>query len=438
MTNATRFSTIALGCLAISFCARLAAQQASQTPPQEGNAKIEVKVNAVLVPVVVRDAQGHSVGNLKREDFRVFDKDKPQVISGFTIEKRAVLESGAKGMESAPAIPSPTVASQPVGRRERFIVFLFDDFHLDAGELLRTQKVATKMLAESLAVSDTAAVVSFSGINSGLTRDQATLQESIQKVKTQELHRHVGHTCPDIDFYQADLIINKHNDEALDAGIRDELTCAHLEPVRDYNIAERMTKGAAAQSLSIGEADIHVTLTMIREFVRRMATLPGERILILISPGFLTITQEGMVEKSQILDLAAQSDVTVNALDAHGLYSTEIDASELGSSSAHRDLMSGLRSQYHSATMNLSEDVMAELANGTGGTYFHDSNDLEGGFKSLTQAPEYVYLLEFSLEKLKSDGTYHPLKVKVNKDGLKVQARRGYFAPKPMKHQKEN
>ena len=98
--------------------------------------------------------------------------------------------------------------------------------------------------------------------------------------------------------------------------------------------------------------------------------------------------------------------------------------------------MSGVRSQYHSDTMNLSEDVMAELANGTGGTYFHNSNDLEGGFKSLTQAPEYVYLLEFSLEKVKPDGTYHPLKVKVDKDGLKLQARRGYFAPAPANNKK--
>jgi VWFA-related protein len=87
------------------------------------------------------------------------------------------------------------------------------------------------------------------------------------------------------------------------------------------------------------------------------------------------------------------------------------------------------RNPYYSDTMNLDEDVMAELADGTGGTYFHNSNDLEGGFKSLTQAAEYVYLLEFALEKVKPDGRYHPLKVKVDKDGLKVQARRGYFAP---------
>ncbi len=86
--------------------------------------------------------------------------------------------------------------------------------------------------------------------------------------------------------------------------------------------------------------------------------------------------------------------------------------------------------------MSLNENVMAELADGTGGTYFHNSNDLEGGFKRLTTGPEYLYLLEFSVKNVKQDGTYHRLKVKVDRNGLNLQARHGYFAPKPMKHKK--
>ena len=83
--------------------------------------------------------------------------------------------------------------------------------------------------------------------------------------------------------------------------------------------------------------------------------------------------------------------------------------------------------------MSLSENVMAELADGTGGTYFHNSNDLEGGFQRVTAAPECMYLLEISLQDVKADGRYHELKVKVDDKDLKVQARRGYFAPKASK-----
>jgi len=77
--------------------------------------------------------------------------------------------------------------------------------------------------------------------------------------------------------------------------------------------------------------------------------------------------------------------------------------------------------------------VMAELANGTGGTFFHNNNDLENGLKGLAAAPDYLYLLQVSLKDVKSTGTYHRLQVKVDQHDVDVQARRGYFAPKATK-----
>ena len=79
---------------------------------------------------------------------------------------------------------------------------------------------------------------------------------------------------------------------------------------------------------------------------------------------------------------------------------------------------------------------MSELADGTGGSFFHNSNDLEGGIEALAAAPECVYLLEFSPEGVKQNGSYHQLKVKVDRDGVKLQARRGYFVPYAAKNKK--
>ena len=45
------------------------------------------RISVVMVPVVVRDQQGHAIGTFKKEDFQLFDRGKPQVISRFTIEK---------------------------------------------------------------------------------------------------------------------------------------------------------------------------------------------------------------------------------------------------------------------------------------------------------------------------------------------------------------
>ena len=417
------------------LCLYALAQQTKE--PEPPPFKIEVKVNKVLIPVVVRDAQHHVVGDLRKEEFQVFDKDKPQTISGFAVEERGLAETSTEtGDLSAPTLNSaPHSSTRESGSApKRFVVFLFDDLHLGPDELGKLQKLGTQMLAVSLTESDMAAVVSLSGTNSGLTRDRAKLEETIAKLKSQFLYRHQDHQCPNIDYYEADLIENKRNSMALEAAVQQTLACANLDPQTWRKMAEDMVRATAKSALMTGDQDIRITLATLREFVRKMGALPGQRTLILVSPGFPTPTPEAMMGKAQILDLAAQSGVTISALDARGLYTTGLGASERGPESKLA-MQTGYDSQSHSASMALNEDVMAELADGSGGTYFHNSNDLLAGFKDLAAAPAYVYVIELSLANLKPDGTYHRLKVKVNRDGVQVQARRGYFAPQPDKVQ---
>lgn len=399
----------------------LIAQKKNEAAGQGEPGKIVVSVNAVLVPVVVRDAQGHAVGGLKQEDFQIFDKNKPQVISGFSVEKRVSAEKEKLGSAAIPNDPvgGPAAVTAP----ERFIVFLFDNMHMSNGDLMQIQKAATKMIAGSLGDTDSAAVVSMSGVSSGVTRDRAKLQDAIMKLQVQNLYRKIGRSCPNIDYYEADRIQNKHDGMAMDTSVQNTMNCCLCAK----QVAQTMVEEAAGRALQIGDQDAHVTLSFIREIVNKMGAMPGQRILVLVSPGFLTISVDALSEKSHILDLAAQSNVTISALDARGLYTTMVGASD-GSLSNSRAVRS--EAQYHGDSMMLNEDVMAELADGTGGSFFHSSNDLSGGFESLTATPEYVYLLEMSLQNVMHDGAYHLLKVKVNDDKLKLQARRGYYAPK--------
>ena len=297
--------------------------------------------------------------------------------------------------------------------------------HLSYVDLTDVQKVATKMVVGSLTDSDLAAVVSMSGASSGLTHDRAKLQAAIMNLRVHNFFRHPGSTCPDIGYYEADRIQNKSDIIALDKAIDNTISCCDYCR-RDY--AQILVENAAREALDIGDQDIRVTLGVLRDIVRKMGSMPGQRTLILISPGFLTVTPEAMKEKSHLLDLAAQANVTISALDARGLYTTVIGASDgsVGGAQVQRN-----KAQTQADSMVLNEDVLADLADGTAGTYFRNSNDMEGGFQALTAVPEYVYLLEMSLQSVKQDGAYHSLKVKLNQDGLKLQARRGYFAPKP-------
>jgi len=397
--------------------------------PQIAGITLQVSVNEVLVPVVVRDKQGGAVDGLKAEDFQVFDNDKPHAISAFNVERRGTPEPAQEGATASGEQPSaPATASpQPAALPELVVVFLFDDMHMGFEDLSYARKAGIGALIRTLSGSTVAAVVSTSGrVNSGLTRDPAKLHQAMLSLVPRPTDKS---DCPLIDYYQADQMLNKHNAEANKDALAQVLNCdPGINPQTDLPVAGRLAEAAARRALALGAQDTQATLASAREIVRRMANLPGQRLLILVSPGFLAIEEESRTQESQLMDLAAQSNVTLSALDARGLYTTSLVASD----DTHVVPVQS-RSEFRASAMKANENLMAELAYGTGGTFFHNSNDLDAGFKALTQTPEIVYVLELSLDNVKPDGIYHRLKVKVNRDGLQLQARRGYFMPKAEK-----
>jgi len=450
-THAIQLAAVLVCSVALASHAQDGAQQAQQMP-SPGGVVLQVHVNAVLVPVVVRDGQGHAVGGLKQEDFKVFDQGKPRQITGFTIQQGAPLANGAQA--AAPAAPGSNQAApgtpQAAAAAQRIIVFLFDDRHLGAGDLESVKKAAVAMLDQPLPDGTRGLVLSFLGVNSGLTHNKAALQAAVEKIKFRRAFQQSPSACPGIDYYQADQILNKHNSQAYGVALDKTANCMHLpapasnsgnisvddvssSPVVLQN--ETLTKNAAMIALQEGDQDAIETINFVRDVVHTISALPGQRTLILVSPGFLSLSQESMAAESQLLNFAVGDEVTISTLDARGLYSAMLPASESGGESI-QSLVTGQNLQDRSDSMRQNKQVMAEFADGTGGTFFRNNNDLQGGLASLAGGPEFKYLLELSLNDVKQNGTYHALKVEVDRKDVKIQAREGYFAPQQPKNKK--
>jgi VWFA-related protein len=408
----------------------------SEMNSHDSPAAFKVSVRLVLVRTVVRDAQGRAVGTLGKDDFQLFDNGKAQIIRHFAIEQPGTPAENPQPPaqpQSAAATASPVTPPQVP---DRFVIYLFDDVHLRNQDLLPARAAAERHLA-TLRPTDRAAIFTTSGQgNIDFTEDRAKLHDALMRIQPRPILNVGVAQCPYMTQYMADQIANFHDDEVLNVAAQDAMTCAGLnqpssssqQQAAALQAAIQQAESAAQQALSLGDAESRLVLGALKDTVRRISVTPGQRTLVLISPGFITPNLDDKVD--EIIEKAVRSNTTINVLDARGLYTVDImnDISRQGSFSA---VLAQQEFLYATSSESSNQLVLGELADATGGAYFHNNNDLDEGFRRVAAAPEYSYVLGFSPQNLKMDGRYHKLKVSLkDPEKLTVQARRGYYAPK--------
>jgi VWFA-related protein len=402
---------------------------AQTTSPTENNhdAKergptFESKVSLVLVPVVVRDALGRPVGNLTRGDFQLFDKRKLQSIVSFSVVKRTKVAPALIETTTTREADSGLVTTNKTP--DRFLIYLFDDLNITFADMAAVRAAAVRHFKSALPATDRAAIYTFSGRpNLEFTADREKLEDTASKLRWRPAFGHGGMQCPDINYYLADLILNKGDGQALQALVQHTASCAHVRP----EIARNIALGAANRELIVGAQDTRVALRTLERAIRRLALMPGQRLIVLASPGFFAQTPEGIRDTAEVLDLAAKANVIISTLGARGVYIAE-EAGDVTGRAAPSKLW--VQQRYVNARAN--SDVLSDLAEGTGGNFFRNNNDLTAGFDRVATAPEFSYVLGFSPADLKTDGSFHSLKVRLpNEKGITVEARRGYYALRP-------
>lgn len=397
------------------LCGTLAGAQNPQS------ATFQSKVELVLVPVVVRDSRGAVVGNLTKDDFQLFDKGKRQTIASFSAIRRAgavVRQTGESSVPAQEAAPSGKAAA-PV----RNVIYFFDDLNIGVTDIPPLQKAAIGHLQSTVGPNDHVAIYSTTGRASvDFTHDKEKLTAAITKLRPQLGFQHGPGQCPEMSFFLADLIINKSDPQALNALARHTMDCAKISSLSNaINIVEQ----TARRELPIGEEEARVMIRALRIAIRQLAQMPGERMIVLSSPGVFAQTGTLMKDTADLLDRAVKANVIVSAIDGQGIEAEGANASERNP--LNRDWL-----QYRRLSIRANQDVLADLVEGTGGVLLRNNNDLNIGFNQAASPLEFSYMLGFSPVSLKRNGSFRPIKVTlVNGKGFKVAARHGYFDGQP-------
>jgi VWFA-related protein len=404
---------------------------AAEVSTQETSPTFRVRVNLVQVRVVVRDDQGKIVPNLKKEDFQLFDNRKPQAISTFSVETpetpaAAPADKAAPGENSNEAAAPASVTAIP----QRFVSVVFDDTDMSMNDTLVVRAAATRLF-HSLAASDRIGVYTTSGqFGQEFTADRELLEKSLLHIVPRPLATGPGiHSCPDIIYYQADRIVNFHDDVALNAAVEDAIQCAFSGNQNPPQLqgATLLAQSEAKRVLAGGDSQTDFIYRHLEDVIKRLSGMPGQRVMVFISPGFVVTynTQNG----GDLIDRANRANIVINTIDARGLYTSDFmgDISQPPLGTVFNGQVAVFRTQAQFA----QGAILGDLAAGTGGTYFHNRNDLDEGLVRAAAAPQIAYIIGFSPQNLKIDGRYHTLKVSlVNDKKFIVQARHGYYAPR--------
>jgi VWFA-related protein len=417
----------ALACLGLAIAqsippGEMHARTVPYVPPTP--VKLRAEVDVVEVPVVVRDRQHRAVAGFKRDDFEIYDTGVRQTITAFSEQHFTTPVDAAGGARPAVVPPAPV---RPKGEsRPRFVALCFDDLNMDPLSLKPVKEAAERFVKTALAPGDRVTVATVAQPrDSGFTGDVPKLVEQIAKVTNhQRSNDDTVQQCPHIRPFEAYLIANNLDNEVLQAKMGECSACYHAPCPPNQVTSMSQTIWEHTQNNSKN------TLRVVEGLVDGMAKLPGERMILLASTGFLTGNLEA--DQDRLMAKALHAQVVVNTLDAKGLY--VLNPGGDASTPAGWVLPSArvVETKNAERVAQAQDDGMAVLASGTGGAFYHNNNDLAHGFRVLGMVPETMYVLGFSPSGVAADGRFHSLKVRLAAGKrYSLEARLGYAAPSP-------
>lgn len=380
----------AAAALTLAFCAFAFGQSAPPSPPAAQSdpsaSVLRVAARLVQVDVSVLDKDGNQVTGLTKDDFTIFDQGQRQQIASFSAQASRVTANASPNVFSNR--DTPPVDSQPPLTAIVMDVYNSRLWDLDHG-CPPSPLCAVGPMFEAV-------------------------RKFIRQMQPQD--RVALYVADEINLYLLQDFTS--NPEALRRGIKrgEWYVPASIFPTR---------AGAGVRTPR--------TMQAMRAISTHLKNVPGRKNIIWISTGF---PAPPFVAESVIGSVKALGDgaMPLSAINPLGLVAPDAASMNFGHvPGGGGGLKSGADfATPGSAAMGLKEAAgfrpLAQFALATGGSAISGTNDIAGAIQRVVDRNSNTYLLGYYPDHNKWNGEFREIKVKVNRPGVEVHARVGYYA----------
>jgi VWFA-related protein len=331
------------------------------------------RVQSIEVDVRVTDVNGNAVRGLTKDDFTLLEDDKPQQIITASFVD---LERESPVTLMVPGVVESDVAtSAGVGR---MWVILLGSTAGPGGRAGRARFVAGRFVQESLGPNDQVAVISVHGTMKSaqaFTRNRTLLLNAIERLDEEPPNPADDNTRT--GYQVLEDVCNRLG------RLVGRKAVLYFDPPTFFNVAGPPPVGSSAISRDVGY----------------------------------------FFDQRDALAAATRNNVAIYVVSTAGIAGATVDGSTAGGGLPPSTL------QAVAAQRLLAEE--------TGGDAIVNTNNYQVGYDRFVRDSNQYYLLGYTPQVEHRDGNLHRLTVRVNRPGLTVRARQGYYAPRPERRTRE-
>jgi VWFA-related protein len=383
-----------------------AGTQVSNTP--QSGFVLKMNGELVLTNVVARDTKtGEVVRGLKQSDFTVFESGKRQQISTFDFESvdmatplNEATVSGLAAGATSNGSKAVVVAKPEDLRNHRLIVMFFDLTSMQPEDLDRSVDAAQDFLKKKMQAADLVALVSLGDtlkVDQDFTADKSALAREV-------------------------AVYNGTEGQGFEQG-----ATANSNQVED-------TTGYTPDESEYNDLNTDRELFALRAVAKSLERINEKKSLLYFSGGISRDGIENQASLRSAINAAVRANLAIYSVDVRGLQAiSPLGDASTGSLRGTGAYGGGALLKNMNANFD-SQEVMSTLSTDTGGKAFFDSNDFAPAFAQVQRDTSAYYAIGFRSTDPARDGRYRKLTIKINRPGIKLEHRPGYYAPADFKH----